>query len=221
MSSWHLHVGPDASSGSWRALVGTSRRLAHGLAEEVAREVEQGEALFVQWSGILRGLDGNLDDLFTGVHFDPNRGVAEIDLVTSAVLATDYRMGHVVSLSFRGSGLSAPPLELVICIPFAGLLCRGDRGSIIEQQHRDRLGKAVREDRQFPDGFVGLQEAPDALGQGDGMVPSSVLGLRSKGGCGTIRNRALSEQIGLSRGMVFRSLRGCKIPSVISTVRPR
>ncbi len=32
---------------------------------------------------------------------------------------------------------------------------------------------------------------------------------------------ALSEQIGLSRGVAFRSLRGCKIPSVISTVRLR
>ena len=32
---------------------------------------------------------------------------------------------------------------------------------------------------------------------------------------------ALSEQIGLRRSWVVRSLSGCKIPSVISTVRPR
>ena len=32
---------------------------------------------------------------------------------------------------------------------------------------------------------------------------------------------ALSEQIGLRRSRVVRSLSGCKIPSVISTVRPR
>jgi len=34
-------------------------------------------------------------------------------------------------------------------------------------------------------------------------------------------DQALSEQIGLSRGEAFRSLRRCKIPSVISTARPR
>ena len=32
---------------------------------------------------------------------------------------------------------------------------------------------------------------------------------------------ALSEQICWNRGVAFRSLRGCKIPSAISTVRPR
>ncbi len=32
---------------------------------------------------------------------------------------------------------------------------------------------------------------------------------------------ALSEQIDLSRGRAFRSLRRCAIPSVISTARPR
>ena len=36
-----------------------------------------------------------------------------------------------------------------------------------------------------------------------------------------LAENALSEQIGLSRGVAFRGLRGCKIPSVISTVRPR
>ena len=33
--------------------------------------------------------------------------------------------------------------------------------------------------------------------------------------------QALSEQIGLSRGVALRSLRQCIIPSVISTLRPR
>jgi nitrate/nitrite transporter NarK len=36
-----------------------------------------------------------------------------------------------------------------------------------------------------------------------------------------IPSTAVSEQIGLSRGVGFRSLRRCAIPSVISTVRPR
>ncbi len=37
----------------------------------------------------------------------------------------------------------------------------------------------------------------------------------------TLSARALSEQIDLSRGGAFRSLRRCAIPSVISTARPR
>ncbi len=77
----------------------TSRSFTHSLTKKVARDVEQSETPLIRWGGILGRLDVDLDELFTRVHFDPYRRVAKIDFVASAIVSTDYRMGHVVPLS--------------------------------------------------------------------------------------------------------------------------
>jgi len=72
-----------------------------GSRKEVARDVKQNGTPFVRPRRIVKSLDGNLDDLFTRVHFDPDLSVAEIDLVAPTILATDYRMGHFGSSIFQ------------------------------------------------------------------------------------------------------------------------
>jgi hypothetical protein len=88
-------------SALWFGFSGPPRSLAHGFAEEVAWNVEQGGTPFVRPCGIVKSLDGNLDDLVTRVHFDPDLSVAEFDLVAPTVFATDYRMGHLFSSIFQ------------------------------------------------------------------------------------------------------------------------
>jgi hypothetical protein len=62
-----------------------------------------------------------------------------------------------------------------------------------------------------PQGIGGARCSPQQEPASAAELARAVIGLE----------RALSEQIGLSQGVAFHSLRGCKIPSVISTVRPR
>jgi len=64
----------------------------------VAGDVEKGEAPTLLWERLGIRLDENLDGLFTGINLDPNRRVAEIDLVSSSVLSSNDAWGIIVEL---------------------------------------------------------------------------------------------------------------------------
>jgi len=62
---------------------------------------------------------------------------------------------------------------------------------------------------QYDEGVqLAIQGARDMIGELEWLKPEGP-------------EKAVSEQIGLSRGVAFRSLRRCVIPSAISTLRPR
>jgi hypothetical protein len=64
---------------------GTSRHCGGGFAKQVAGNVENGKAPTFLRERVEICLDENLDGLFAGINLDPNRRVAEIDLVPSSV----------------------------------------------------------------------------------------------------------------------------------------
>ena len=64
---------------------GTSRRCGGGFAEQVAGNVEDGEAPSLLRERVEIRLDENLDGLFARINLDTNGRVAEIDLVASPV----------------------------------------------------------------------------------------------------------------------------------------
>ena len=80
---------------------GTSSRCGSGFAEQVAGNVEKGEALTFLRERLEICLDKNLDGLFAGINLDTNRRVAEIDLVASSVCSANDGVGHY-RLAFQG-----------------------------------------------------------------------------------------------------------------------
>jgi len=73
---------------------GTSSRCDDGFAKQVAGNVEKREAPTLLRERLEIGLDENLDGLFAGINLDPNRRVAEIDLVASSVCSANDGVGH-------------------------------------------------------------------------------------------------------------------------------
>ena len=73
---------------------GTSRRCGGGLAEQVAGNVEDGEAPSLLRERIEIRLDENLDGLFAGINLDTNRRVAKLNLVASSVRSSNDGVGH-------------------------------------------------------------------------------------------------------------------------------
>jgi hypothetical protein len=73
---------------------GTSSRCGGGFAEQVAGNVEDGEAPSLLRERVEIRLDENLDGLFAGINLDTNRRVAEIDLVPWSVRSSYDGVGH-------------------------------------------------------------------------------------------------------------------------------
>jgi len=96
-----------AVRGCGTRIVGPSRRCGGSFAEQVAGNVENGEAPTLLRERLGIRLDENLDGLFAGINLDTNRRVAEIDLVPSPVFSSNYGVGHWVWLSeINGGGLA-------------------------------------------------------------------------------------------------------------------
>jgi len=64
---------------------GPPRGCGGGFAEQVARDVEKGEAPTLLRMSLYVRLDENLDGLLAGINLHTNRRVAKIDLVPSSV----------------------------------------------------------------------------------------------------------------------------------------
>ena len=82
-----------AVRGCGTRIVGPSRRCGGSFAEQVAGNVENGEAPTLLRERLGIRLDENLDGLFAGINLDTNRRVAEIDLVPSPVFSSNYGVG--------------------------------------------------------------------------------------------------------------------------------
>src|SRR5580693_1775935 len=67
----------------------TSRRCGGGFAEQVAGNVDKGEAPTLLRERLEIRLDENLDGLFAVINLDTNGRVAEIDLVSSSVRSSN------------------------------------------------------------------------------------------------------------------------------------
>jgi hypothetical protein len=96
-----------SSRGRRTGVRGTSCRCGGGFAEQVAGNVDKGEAPTLLRERVEIRLDENLDGLFAGMNPDTNFGVAEIDLVASSVRSANDGVGHWVWLSeISGVGLA-------------------------------------------------------------------------------------------------------------------
>jgi hypothetical protein len=82
---------------------GTSRRCGGGFAKQVAGNVENGKAPTLLGERFKIHLDEKFDGLFAGINPDPNRRVAEIDLVSSSVLSSNDGVWHY-RLALRDHG---------------------------------------------------------------------------------------------------------------------
>jgi hypothetical protein len=72
----------------------TSRGLSGRFAEKVARDIEDRKPPPLFRMRLEVCLNEYLHRLLTGVHFDPERRIAEINLVAATVHSSDNRMRH-------------------------------------------------------------------------------------------------------------------------------
>ena len=71
-----------------------SRGLSGRFAEKVARDIEDRKPPTLFRMRLKVCLDEYLHRFLAGVHFDPKRRIAEIDLVAATVLSSDNRVRH-------------------------------------------------------------------------------------------------------------------------------
>jgi hypothetical protein len=71
-----------------------SRGLSGRFAEKVARDIEDRKAPPLFRMRLEVCLDEYLHRFLAGVHFDPERRIAKINLVATTILSSDNRMRH-------------------------------------------------------------------------------------------------------------------------------
>jgi len=71
--------------------------LGSGLAEQVARNVDQGEPSSFFWQFVGVGFDEYFDGFVAGVNFDTQRAALEIDFVTPSRFTANNCVGHLRS----------------------------------------------------------------------------------------------------------------------------
>jgi hypothetical protein len=69
--------------------------LGNGLAEQVARDVDQGEPTSFFWQFVGVGFDEYFDRFVAGVDFDSQRAFFEIDFVPPSGFAANNCKGHL------------------------------------------------------------------------------------------------------------------------------
>jgi hypothetical protein len=75
--------------------IGAAPRCCSGsFAEQVAGDVQNGEAPTPFWERLQIGLDKNLDSLFAGKNLDANRRIAKFNLVASPIPSSNDSVGH-------------------------------------------------------------------------------------------------------------------------------
>jgi hypothetical protein len=85
---------------------GTSSRCGGGFAEQVARNVENGEATTFLRKRLEIRLDENLNGLFAGINLDTNGRVAKFNLVASSIRSSNDGVGHCRT-RFKGSAVTS------------------------------------------------------------------------------------------------------------------
>ena len=71
--------------------------LGSGLAEQVARDVDQGEPSSFFWQFVGVGFDEYFDGFVAGMNFDTQRAALEIDFVTPSRFTANNCVGHLRS----------------------------------------------------------------------------------------------------------------------------
>jgi hypothetical protein len=71
--------------------------LGSGLAEQVARDVDQGEPSSFFWQFVGVGFDEYFDGFIAGMNFNTQRAALEIDFVTPSRFTANNRVGHLRS----------------------------------------------------------------------------------------------------------------------------